>query len=121
MIFSCFTRMSFQNVHQPLWTVYNDLYPVAPYCIKKQPLWARTSLRLAFHPKCALSARKCIAQYRLKFQIIHSIFFSGSAPVYVCVSLMDCKYNKIYALAGDLMAYNKSTANDVATSYFLIV
>ena len=42
------------------------------------PIYA--SLRLAFHPKCVLSARKCIAQYRLKFQIIHCQFFSGYSP-----------------------------------------
>ena len=29
VISSCFTRRSFQNVHQPWWTVYNDFYPVA--------------------------------------------------------------------------------------------
>ena len=46
---------------------------------KPDPIYA--SLRLAFHPKCAWSARKCIAQYRLKFHIIHCQFFSGSAPV----------------------------------------
>ena len=93
VIFSCFTRRSFQNVHQPWWTVYNDFYPVATEVTsnllslawglrlhpivgssnpKPDPIYA--SLRLAFHPKCALSARKCIAQYRLIFQIIHCQF-----------------------------------------------
>ena len=45
---------------------------------KPDPIYA--SLRLAFHPKCALSARKCIAQYRLKFQIIHCQFFFWIRP-----------------------------------------
>ena len=45
---------------------------------KPDPIYA--SLRLAFHPKCASSARKCIAQFRLKFQIIHCQFSSGSTP-----------------------------------------
>ena len=99
MISSCFTRHSFQNVHQPWWTVYNDFYPVATEVTsnllslawrlrlhpivgsndpKPDPIYA--SLRLAFHPKCALSARKCIAQYRLKFQIIHCQFFFWIRP-----------------------------------------
>ena len=99
MIFSCFTRHSFQNVHQPWWTVYNDFYPVATEVTsnllslawklrlhpivgsndpKPDPIYA--SLRLAFHPKCALSAHKCIAQYRLKFQIIHCQFFFWICP-----------------------------------------
>ena len=103
MIFSCFTRRSFQNVHQPWWTVYNDFYPVATEVTsnllslawklrlhpivgsndpKPDPIYA--SLRLAFHPKCALSARKCIAQYRLKFQIIHCQFFFLDPPL-VCI------------------------------------
>ena len=90
MISSCFTGRSFQNVHQPWWTVYNDFYPVATEVTsnllslawrlrlhpivgsndpKPDPIYA--SLRLAFHPKCALSARKCTAQYRLKRKIIH--------------------------------------------------
>ena len=30
---------------------------------------------------CLIRTCKCIAQYRLKFQIIHCQFFSGSAPV----------------------------------------
>ena len=99
MIFSCFTRRSFQNVLQPWWTVYNDFYPVETEVTsnllslawrfrlhpivgsndpKPDPIYA--SLQLAFHPKCALSARKCIAQYRFKFQIIHCQFLPGSAP-----------------------------------------
>ena len=99
MISSCFTRRSFQNVHQPWWTVYNDFYPVATDVSsnllslawrlrlhhivgsndpKPDPIYA--SLRLAFHPKCALSACKCIAQYRLKFQIIHCQFFFWIRP-----------------------------------------
>ena len=55
----------------------------APHCIKKhivasndrKPDLIYASLWLAFHSKCALSARKCIALYRLKFQIIHCQFF----------------------------------------------
>ena len=99
MIFSCFTRRSFQNVLQPWWIVYNDFHPVATEVTssllsldwrlrlhpivglndpKPDPIYA--SLRLAFHPECVLSARKCIAQYRLKFQIIPVNFFSGSTP-----------------------------------------
>ena len=80
--------------------VYNDFYPVATEVTsnllslawrlrlhpivglndpKPDPIYA--SLRLAFHRKCALSARECIAQYRTKFQIIHcQFFFSGFAP-----------------------------------------
>ena len=104
MISSCFTRHSFQNVHQPWWTVYNDFYPVATEVTsnllslawrlrlhpivgsndpKPDPIYA--SLRLAFHPKCALSARKCIAQYRLKFQIIHCRFFFWIRPCAVWI------------------------------------
>ena len=100
MISSCFTRHSFQNVHQPWWTVYNDFYPVPTEVTsnllslawrlrlhpivgsndpKPDPIYAR--IRLAFHPKCALSARKCIAQYRLKFQIIHCQFFFEDPPL----------------------------------------
>ena len=45
---------------------------------KPNPIYA--SLRLAFHPKCALFARKCIAQYRLNFQIIHCQFFFWMRP-----------------------------------------
>ena len=99
MIFSCFTRRSFQNVHQPWWTVYNDFYPVATevssnllslaWRLRLHPIVGSNdprpdpiygSIRLAFHPKCALSARKCIAQYRLKFQIIHCQFFFWIRP-----------------------------------------
>ena len=99
MIFSCFRRRSFQNVLKPWWTVYNDFYPVTtevfsnllslawrsrldpivcPNPLKPNPIYA--SLRLAFHPKCALSARKCIPQYRLKFQIINCQFFLWIRP-----------------------------------------
>ena len=45
---------------------------------KPNPIYA--SLRLAFHPKCALSARKCITQYRVKVQIIHCQFFFWIRP-----------------------------------------
>ena len=110
MISSCFTRRSFQNVHQPWWTVYNDFYPVATEVTsnllslawrlrlhpivgsddpKPDPIYAR--LRLAFHPKCALSARKCIAQYRLKFQIIHCQFLFWIRP-WVGPALNYCTY-----------------------------
>ena len=105
MIFSCFTRRSFQNVLQPWWIVYNDFYPVATEVTsnllsftwrlqlhpivgsndpKPDPIYA--SLRFAFDPKCALSARKCIAQYRLKFQIIHCQLFFWIRP---CISTID--------------------------------
>ena len=104
MIFSGFTRRSFQNVLQPWWTVYNDFYPVATEVTssllslawrlpvdpivgsnapKPNPIYA--SLWLAFHPKCALSARKCIAQYRLKCQIIHCRFLFWIRPCLHCV------------------------------------
>ena len=87
MISSCFTRHSFQDVHQPWWTVYNDFYPVATEVTsnllslawrlrlhpivgsndpKPDPIYA--SLRLAFHPKCASVPIK-ISNYPL------SIFF----------------------------------------------
>ena len=99
MIFSCFRRRSFQNDRQPWRTVYNDFYPVATEVTsnllslawrlrlhpivgsndpKPDPIYA--SLRLAFHPKCGLSARKCIAQYRLKCHIIHCQFFFWIRP-----------------------------------------
>ena len=42
------------------------------------PIYA--SIRLAFHPKCALSAHKCIAQYRLTFQLSTVNCFPGSTP-----------------------------------------
>ena len=116
MISSCFTRQSFQNVHQPWWTVYNDFYPVATEVTsnllslawrlrlhpivgsndpKPDPIYA--SLRLAFHPKCALSARKCIAQYRLKFQIIHCQFFFWIRPCvrFIIFILKQCDSYKI--------------------------
>ena len=97
--FSCFRRRSFQNVLQTWWTVYNDFYPVATKVTsnllslawrlrldpivgsnapKPNPIYA--SLRRAFHPKSALSARKCIAQYRLKFQITHSQYIFWIHP-----------------------------------------
>ena len=46
---------------------------------KPDPIYA--SLRLAFHPKCVLPAGKCIAQYRLKFQIIHCQVFFLDPPL----------------------------------------
>ena len=82
---------------KPWWIVYNDFYPVATEVTsnllslawrlrlhpivgsndpKPDPIYA--SLRLAFHPKCALQL--CIAQYRLKFQIIHCQFFFWIRP-----------------------------------------
>ena len=89
MNFSCFTRRSFQNVHQPWWTVYNDFYPVATEATSNL---LSLAWRLRLHPivgsndpkprpKCALSARKCIVQYRLKFQIIHCQFFFPDPPL----------------------------------------
>ena len=42
-------------------------------------------------PKCALSARKCIAQYRLKFQIIHCQLFFWIRPCRVPFKVI--KYN----------------------------
>ena len=104
VIFSCFTRRSFQNVHQPWWTVHNDFYPVATELTsnllslawrlrlhpivglndpKPDPIYA--SQRLAFLPKCILSACKCIAQYRLKFQIIHCQFSFWIRPCNECI------------------------------------
>ena len=86
MIFSCFRRRSFQNVIQPRWIVYDDFYSVAIEVISlawrlrldpivglnaPKPIPIYASLGLAFHPKGALPTRKCIAQYRLKFQISH--------------------------------------------------
>ena len=87
VISSSFTRRSFQNVHQPWWTVYNDFYPVKTevtsicsslpggcYCT---PLWVQTTL----NPIPFMQAYgKCIAQYRLKFQIIHCQFFFWIRP-----------------------------------------
>ena len=46
---------------------------------KPTPVYA--SLGIAFHPKGALSARKCIAEYRLKFQNIHCQFFFLDPPM----------------------------------------
>ena len=89
--------------HGP-WTVYNSFYPVATEVTsnllslawrlrlhpivdsnapKPNPIDA--SLRLAFHHKCTLSARKCIAQNRLKFQINHCQFFSGPVPGIIAI------------------------------------
>ena len=88
MIFSCFTRRSFQNVLQPWWRVYNDFYPVATEVTSNL---LSLAWRLRIHlivgsndpkpdPKCALSARKCIAQYRLRFQIIPCQLFFWIHP-----------------------------------------
>ena len=105
-ITSCFDGLnqsqSFQNVLQPWRTVYNDFYPVAtevtsnllslPWRLRLHPIVGSNdpkpdpiyaTLRIAFHPKCALSARKCIAQYRLKFQITHCQFFFLDPPLYI--------------------------------------
>ena len=101
MIFSCFRRRLFQNVLQPCWTVYIDFHLVVTEVISNllphacshmrldpiagsnapKPNSIYASLRPAVHPKCALSARKwCIAQYRLKFQIIHCQLFFRIRP-----------------------------------------
>ena len=111
MVFSCFTRRAFQNVLQPWWTVYSDFYPVETEVTsnllslawrlrlhpivgsndpKPDPIYA--SRRLAFHHKCALSARKCIAQYRLKFQIIHCHFFFLDPPLMVSFFVLAVYY-----------------------------
>ena len=108
MISSCFIRRSFQNVRQTWWTVYNDFYPVATEVSsnllslawrlrlhpivgssdpKPDPIYA--SLRLAFHTKCALSARKCTAQYRLKFQIVHYQLFFSIRPCGILLILFE--------------------------------
>ena len=52
------------------------------------------SIRLAFHPEGALSARKCIAQYRLKFQITHCKNFCLDPPLVIGV-----KYRKIESIS----------------------
>ena len=69
----------FQNSLQPWWTVHNNFHSVATEVTsnllsivgsnapKPTPIYA--TLRLAFHPKGALSARKCIAH-----KIIHCQF-----------------------------------------------
>ena len=70
----------------------------APHCIKEtivssndpKPDLIYASLQLAFHPICALSARKCIAQYRLKFQIIHCHFFFWIRPCLYDLLWPDC-------------------------------
>ena len=129
MISSCFTRHSFQNVHQPWWTVYNDFYPVATEVTsnllslawglrlhpivdsndpKPDPIYA--SLRLAFHPKCALSARKCIAQYRLKFHIIHCQFFFWIRP---------CLFNTCHAIIYGILI-KKCASGFIKTILYII-
>ena len=76
MIFSCFTRRSFQNVHQPWWTAYNDFYPVATevssnllslaWWLRLDPIVGSNAPKPnpMYHSKCALSARKCIARLK---------------------------------------------------------
>ena len=133
MIFSCFTRRSFQNVLQPWWTVYNDFYPgatevtsnllslawrlrlapiVGSNATKPYPIYA--SLRLAFHPKCALSARKCIAQYRLKFQISTANFFLDPplCSVFNVVRVVNvCRSELIYFAWVDIVPVQKCIKN----------
>ena len=74
---------------------------------KPDPIYA--SLRLAFHPKCASSARKCIAQYQLKFQIIHCQFF-----FWICPWIPITKLRK-WMIAMHLPYYNLHCVNWVRT------
>ena len=108
MIFSCFTRRSFQNVLRPWWTYYNDFYPVATEATSNL-LSLAWRLRLhpivgsndpEPHPKCAVSARKCIAQYRLKCQIIHCQIFFWIRPCYRLVWKARGLYTKLILFKG---------------------
>ena len=55
MIFRCFRRRSFQNVHEPLWTVYNYFYPVA---IEVTSLLLSLAWRLRLDPIVGSNAAK---------------------------------------------------------------
>ena len=60
---------------------------------KPDPIYA--SLRLAFHLKCVLSARKCITHYRLKFQIIH--FFFWIRPCVYNINFTTSPFNVVWS------------------------
>ena len=68
---------------------------------KPDPIYA--SQRLAFNPKCALSARECIAQYRLKFQIIHSICFLDPPPSHGLCMVLDIILTRKFKMANVLI------------------